>query len=261
MDEEPIAGIEDALAEIEAFAIEMCRAAGDPAAYSRLRLNHTGSRLTFAVIDADSCGASISGFLKPGRAHVMVRNALNRILRERSRNDAILKAGNYGTTPPWSVDIHPVSFSFLVDAGINPALCALLEPRVTPDTALHRAAEGSSIRIGDARLVAGRVSISTISGRGHPTEDIVSVHEDTQRQQHVMIRQALPHTVVAGLAGRRIGEVTDHPALARAANIRITEAEANGDVLTLGVEDIRMTLAEAPDGTPWLRFPWFTPAD
>lgn len=262
MDDEPVAGIAEALEEIRAFAMAMCEAADDPGACDRLRLNRTDSRLTFSVIDAETCGASISGFLKPGRAHIMVRNALNRILRQRARMDAIAAAGDAPDgDPAWSIDIHPVTLSVLIHGGVNPALCALLERQAGPDNALKRAAQGGPLRIGDARLISGRVSISTISGNGHPTDDVVNVYENTQHLQTVMIRQQLPATVVAGLPGRLLGDVTDHPMLAHALGVRIMAAQCSGDVLTLDMEDERVTLAPAPGGAPWLRFPWFTPAD
>jgi hypothetical protein len=262
MDDEPVPGIAGALDDIRAFAAGMCEEAGDPGALERLRLDRTDTRLVFQVIDAEACGSSISGFLKPGRAHIMVRNALNRILRQRSRERAIVEAGETpGADPAWSIDIHPVTLSVLIHGGVNPALTALLERLAGPDDALKRAAQGGPLRIGDAKLVSGRVSIATISGNGHPTDDVVNVHENTQYLQTVMIRQGLPDTVVAGLPGRLLGDVTDHPMLARALGVRIMAAQCNGDVLTLDMEDERVTLATPPDGAPWLRFPWFTPAD
>jgi hypothetical protein len=203
MDDEPVPGIAGALDDIRAFAAGMCEEAGDPGALERLRLDRTDTRLVFQVIDAEACGSSISGFLKPGRAHIMVRNALNRILRQRSRERAIVEAGETpGADPAWSIDIHPVTLSVLIHGGVNPALTALLERLAGPDDALKRAAQGGPLRIGDAKLVSGRVSIATISGNGHPTDDVVNVHENTQYLQTVMIRQGLPDTVVAGLPGR-----------------------------------------------------------
>ena len=103
--------------------------------------------------------------------------------------------------------------------------------------------------------------MATISGNGHPTDDLVNVYENTQRLQTVMVRRHLPDTIVAALAGRRLGEGGDHPAFALAANVRIMAAQCHDKVLTLEMEDERMTLAPAPGGADWLRFPWFTPAD
>lgn len=257
MDDQPVHGIRGDLERMRTFAQSFCDEAGDPEAAMRLVLNATDTRLTFSTIRGGDCGASISGFLKPERAHIMIQTALSRILRQRARDRAILASGDTGV-PVWSIDIHPIAYAAIRNGGINPIFIAMLADGDMESNQLKRASTGTSIRVGTAGLIAGRASIATISGNGHPTDDAISFHEaSVTRMQQMIVRDVvLPDTVLASLPGRRIGDVVSHPLLEGAENTPIRSASMSGDVLHVEFEDVRRTLYPAPGGADWLRFPW-----
>ena len=244
------------LDEVRAFARTLCEEAGDAEAMDRLKLSLPGNRLSFGVVEAASCGASIAGYLRPGRERATIANALNRILRQRARDRAIAASGEEGT-PAWSVDAHPVVLSALAYAGVHPATLCMLGEAVGPSNPLQRMARGPTPRFGDARLVAGRVCVATIAGDDLP----FSLHEDNDRQQCLSFQLQLPEAVVAGLPGRPLGDVVDHPLLALALGVRILRAHSFDGNLVLDLDDERRTLAPAPGGADWLRFPWLTIMD
>lgn len=251
-------------AEMRAMAARICGEAGDPHAVDRLRLDVSDRRLVFSVIDAAACGASISGFLspvRPDRAERAIRQSLNRILRQRARDAAILAAGD-GPDPAWSIDMHVVAFAVLRNAGVNPALVALHDAGETERGPLHTAAERTDVRIGKVELRAGRASVVTISGRDtHPTEDKVFFYEGTMGgEMHVGVRGVeMPVGMMPGLSGRRLGEIITHPLLDGCETAVVVSAEANGDILTLRMADQRRTLCPPPMPADWLEFEWTVP--
>lgn len=247
------------LEDLRAFAQGMCIAAGDPGAMDRIVLGATATRLTYSTIDGPSCGATISGLLRPDRARIAVRTNLNRILRQRARDRALAASGEEGV-PAWSVDIHAVALAALINGGVNPALIPLLGPMDMERNVLSRASEGTSIRIGKAGLCAGRVSISSITGGGPRADDTVVLYETSiTREQVVMVRtQTHPDIVVDTMAGRRLGEIVEHPLLKGAETTRIAAVEPGDGILNLTLADERITLAPPPGGENWLRFPWVT---
>lgn len=253
-----MSGVGFDLRATRAFVRDICEAAGDPGAADRLLINDAGTRLTFTTVDAGACGASIAGFLKPERASATIRTALSRILRQRARDRAIIASGDTGL-PVWSIDIHPLALAVLRNGGVNPIFVAMLTEGNFERNPLRRASEGTSIRVGNAGLVAGRATIATITGNGHPTDDAVSFHEGTVgRTQWMTARNLiLPDTVLAALPGRRLDEVVSHPLIEGAGHVRIASVETSGDVVQLEMEDVRVTLHPVPEGLEdWLRFPW-----
>ena len=251
-------------AEMHSLSTRICDEAGDPHAVDRLRLDVCDQRLVFSVLDAAACGASISGFLspaRPDRAERMIRQSLNRILRQRARDAAILAAGD-GPDPAWSIDMHAVAFAVLRNAGVNPALVALHDPGETEHGPLHTAAERTDIRIGRVELRAGRASVVTISGRDtHPTEDKIFFYEGTMGgEMHVGVRGVeMPVGMMPGLSGRRLGEIVTHPLLEGCEKAVVVSAEANDDILTLRMAEQRRTLCPPPVPADWLKFEWTVP--
>lgn len=245
------------LADLQAYRQAHCRDAGDLEAADRLVLGMVEERLTFSTIDAADCGAPVGGMMKTTKARSMVRRILNRVLRQRARERAIAASGEEGT-PAWSVDMHAVMWSALRHNGVNPALAALLDRNVGTWDALKRGAKGTGIRVGDANLIAGRVSIATLSGIAHPTDDAISFHQTPMSLQQCMTvrNMQIPDTLIAALPGRPVGDVVRHPALLGAEHVHIVEAHLSVDVLTLGLEDVRVTPAPPPHDADWLRFPW-----
>lgn len=255
----------DQLEDARAFALAYCTERGDPAAADRLRIELPGQRVVFSSVDAARCGSPISGFLKPERQERTLATALSRILRQRARDRALAASGEIGS-PAWSMDIHPLAWVMLCNAGVNPLLLAGYETMPTDErTEFDRAISSSPILV-TPEIRAGRIFTPAIGVKAdHGMDDRLLFHEPGALgglpRLHIR-SMAVPETVAFAMSGRPLSDIVDHPLL------DMTCADI-GEIVPLGISmgdrgliidlpDDRMTLAPPPPGIEidWLEFPW-----
>lgn len=256
----------DQLEDARAFALAYCVDRGDRGAAERLRIDLAGHRVVFSTIDAERCGSSISGFLKPERQELTIATALSRILRQRARDRAIAAAGETGS-PAWSMDIHALAWTMLCNAGVNPLLLAGLERMPTDDrvTGFREAVSRSPIFV-TPEIRAGRIFTPTIGiSAGSGMNDGLFFYESgaLEGPPRLHIRDvSAPQTMVAALGGRPLHEIVEHPLLKTTGDIvgkiMSLRTSGDGDTLTIDLPDDRRTLAPPPSGIDpvWLKFPW-----
>lgn len=252
--------LDERLEALQLHARRYCRARGDEDAAERLVLRRGDDRLTFASLDAVRCGSSISGYLTKGREIETIETTLTRILRMRLRERTIAAAGEEGD-PAWSIDVHRELLHILLNSGVHPLLLATdlrdRKGQPTPGPGLLEELTRRRLRFTDFRLRAGRID-TTATIRGDDGVDTITLFADAMGAQTGLILSGtiLPATVVGAIAGRRLGEVIDHPLLAGAGDVIVEDASAMLNSTTLLLREDRTTLAPSPIGTPWLELPW-----
>jgi hypothetical protein len=253
--------LERRLEEARAFARAYCARRGDQGAADRLILRKGDGRVVFSVVDAESCGSSISGFLNPDRQERTLARCLSRVMRQRARDRAIAASGETGS-PAWSLDVHVAALSALWHAGINPLLLATHDPRGRPgDSGFDQAVAASPVSV-RVEIRAGRVCLPALSVRPDADmDDCIAIFDEAGAGDapSLMVRgRTLPDTVALSLAGRRLGEAVDHPLLDLAREVGIRRVDPGSDHLVVTLADDRTTLAPPPPGIApdWLRFDW-----
>lgn len=165
---------------------------------------------------------------------------VRRLLRLQSIGDA---------DPHWSYTMHRLMLAMFRHADVDPILTMagslehrhMLLDHVTQDTPLSVGA----IRIEDGRIDAATLHLPGLQFAGNG-------------RTAVLITADMPETMVASLPGRRLHEVVDHPAIARAGPIRIEDADVQNGNLTLVVEDVQDHVRRPPTGADrrWRKAPY-----
>jgi hypothetical protein len=251
-----VADPSDQLEDARAFALDYCTRHGDPEAAARLRIELPERRVVFSIIDAASCGSSISGFLRADRQEATLAEALSRIMRQRAR-DRALKLSREDGTPAWSIDIHALAWTILRNAGVNPLLLAFHGDRTADGrSGFDRAVDVSPISV-EAEIRAGRVSISALSVRsGRGIDDRLVYSEGLSPPRLILLGQTIPDTAGAALVGRPLGELVDHPLLENADEVCVVRTVNDDGNLEIELKDERRTLAPPPHDADWLHFAW-----
>jgi hypothetical protein len=165
---------------------------------------------------------------------------VRRLLRLQSIGDA---------EPLWSYTMHRLMLAMFRHADVDPVLTVagrhehrrMLLDHVTQDTPLSVGA----IKVEDGRIDAATLNLPGLQFAGNG-------------RTAVLITADIPQTVVASLPGRRLRDVVDHPAVARAGPIRIEAADVQNGHLTLVVEDVQDHVRRPPTGADrrWRKAPY-----
>ena len=255
------------ISDLYEAAIELrtqyCLDNGDGDAAERLTLSLSGRRVLFAVMDAESCGSSISGFLQPGNWEITIKRALSRVMRQRARDRVIALSGESGT-PAWSLDIHTTSYAALCHAGINPLLLASHNPLIR-ESSFDREVAASPIET-TAEIRAGRIFLSSLTVKPDSGMDDSLVLYESEVGGGcpcVLLRnRTIPETLATAFVGHPLSDIISHPLVDDdadvIANTVTNHISTDGSHLIISLADDRMTLTPLPDGleAEWLRFPW-----
>lgn len=151
--------------------------------------------------------------------------------------------------PMWSYTMHRLMLGMFRCAGVDPVLTVsgpqehrrMLLDYVTQDTPLSIGA----IRVEDGRIDAATMHLAGIQFAGNG-------------RVAVLLKADMAETLVSSLPGRRLHEVLDHPAVARAGPIRIQDADVQDGHLTLVVEEVQDHVRRPPKGADrrWRKAPY-----
>jgi len=253
----------DELEDCLAFAWSYCERHGDVGAVSVLEMRLAGPRVMFSVAEATRYGCSLSGFLsrERDRREATLSRVLNRIMRQRSRERCIAAAGET-ETPAWSLDIHVLAMTLLVNGGINPVLLERHETkRDGRPSAFDRAVSDSAVST-TFEIRAGRICLT--SGRIR-TNDGVALYEPETSGGPLCIfvpGRSLSETTCTAMVGRPLSDVLSHPMLDPNDDVRtscaISRITNDRGSLIIQMDDDRTTLVPPPPGIQpdWLEFDW-----
>lgn len=166
---------------------------------------------------------------------------IRRHARRTLRQHSLAKADVSDRAPPWSFTMHRLALGWFRHVSIDPVL-AVGGPLSDAFKAFLYFSQEKGFATGTMLLEDGRMDFNSISTDG----DIQLIGHG---RPALLIEREVPETLVAGMTGRLVSEVIDHPAIRRAGPVRIEEAMYGDGLLTLALKDVQDFIRRPPVGT------------
>ena len=223
--------------ELERVAAET----GDTPASLGIRLTRGAGRSYLGAPDARHGTPLVTTLFddRPGTTSKSIREMVRRLARRSARD---LATGGCDAT--WTYDVHALVADHAAWTGIGAEEIA----RHCGEARKGRPADQTRTYSDTAGMV--RMSAAAV-------DDLI-VWDDAHRGAGLLLRTEVPDTIVAALAGRRLGEIASHAMLSAAMDAVVTMAESENGTLTLHLDPLYRPLAPAPPGVDegWRTIPY-----